>query len=645
MRRKLYERGAVLPPSERHELENTAPSAKKEWTPPPIVYAKPSRAEIADPRTGVLTEATVAVRAAAPVKKSWSYRSIILLITLGIFLVVLGGTSLYMLFGTNQISNHNIGIVLTGPLTLGAGETLSGQATVTNQNTVPIDSATLIVNYPSGTRSAEDGEAAVYEQRIPIDRINAGEAINVPIKAVMFGEENQEQEIKAVVEYRLVDSNGTFYKEAEPLKFKISSSPLTINVSSIEKVSAGQEIEVKLKVRSNASATLKDILVSANYPNSFDFTAATPAPVYRENEWLIKELKPEEEITISVKGFIDGLTTEKFQMQFSAGTARSDNQFILGSVLASAVADFEIEQPFIRLGLSINGQASDVAVMPIGTSPQVQLVVTNTLPESLYNMVVEIQIKGNIINREKIVVSGGYYDSVKDVIRYEVSGNSSLAQVGPGDSRSFNFSLSDIVDVATPSFSVTANAYARRVSEVSATEQLVGTVASEVKFSSTANVARQVTHSSLPFSDTGAIPPVADKKTTYTVTLEASAGANDVTGAVVTTSLPQYVTWENKTAGAGTIVFNTISKELEWKVGEIKAKERAQISFQIGLVASQNQIGNIPALMNSLSLKATDRFTGTELRAAADPVSTQLSEEAGFSADSGKVVRGEAESE
>jgi hypothetical protein len=465
------------------------------------------------------------------------------------------------------------------------------------------------------------------------------------VKAIIFGEENQEQEIRATIEYRLVDSNGTFYKEAEPLVFKISSSPVTITVESVKKVSAGQEIETKLIIRSNSSAPLKDILISANYPTSFDFTTAMPAPAYQENQWIIKELKPEGSATIVIKGFISGLQTEKFQMQFSAGTPRADNQFIMGSTLATAVADFEIEQPFIKLGLSINSQSSDVAVLPIGTAPNVTVSVTNTLAESLYNLVVEVQLKGNIINREKIVVSGGYYDSVKDVIRYEVSGNPSLAQVGPGDSRSFNFSLSEIVDVVTPSFSVTANAYARRVSESSATEQLVGTASGEVKFSSTVGIERQVTHASLPFGDVGPVPPAADRKTTYTVTFEVRAGANDVTNAVLTTSLPQYVTWENKTTGAGTFTFNTVSKELEWKAGEVAANKAVQASFQVGLVPSQNQIGSIPAITTGLTLKAIDRFTGTELRATAAPLSAQLSEEAGFSADSGKVVREERTSE
>jgi hypothetical protein len=121
------------------------------------------------------------------------------------------------------------------------------------------------------------------------------------------------------------------------------------------------------------------------------------------------------------------------------------------------------------------------------------------------------------------------------------------------------------------------------------------------------------------------------------VTLIATAGGNDVTGGTLTTSLPQYVNWQNQTKGDGNITFNPVSKEVLWNVGDISARGQKQISFQVSLLPSQNQIGESPAIVSTQYFRATDRFTGEVIRAEGYPLSTELSTEAGFPKDNGKV--------
>jgi hypothetical protein len=639
MRRRLYERGGQSVPTPRHDLTPTyTPPTPASWDIPHPSIAVESTA---DTRDESLTEETVTVAdfGDEPIKKeSWrySYRSIILLVTLGFFLLTLLGTGLYLFFGENQISNKNIGISITGPLSIGGGELLPLQVTVTNQNNVPIESALLIVNYPPSTKSAENNRD-IFEERVMLDRIAAGEALNVPVRAVVFGEENQEYEVRATIEYRLVDSNGTFFKESEPLVFKITSSPLVIRVDAVNKISSGQDIEVKLNVQSNASNVLRDILIVANYPSNFDYGSSEPAPTYRETAWLIKELKPEQTEVITIKGRANGLQNEEFQMQFSAGTPRQDNQFILGSTLANVTADFFIERPFIDIGLLINNNRNAIVTAQTGAVTTFAVEVQNTLTETLYDMAVEVAISGNVLSREDVVVSNGFYDSIKDVIRFEVSGDRSLAEVSPGATRRFTFSISPGEQKQTPSFSVTANAFARRVSENRATEQIIGTAQSEVKYTSNVSLDRSVARAS---SDTGPVPPVADMVTTYTVSLETTAGGNDVTGTVVTTSLPQFVDWTNVTSGNGTIEFNPVSKEITWTIGEMKAGETQTRTFQVSLRPSQNQINQTPALVGVQRLSTTDKFTGAIIRVESATVSAELPGQR----DSGRVARTVVES-
>jgi Domain of unknown function DUF11 len=638
MRRRLYERGATQQPLERHNLSPIAQNTQTSW---PGQNVLPDTQPITDHRAEELNEPILTLHDAQPKKKRWSfsYRSIILLGTLGLFLMTVLFSSLYLMFGNSQISNDNISIAINAPLTIGGGEVMNIQIAVTNQNKVPIESAVLIINYPAGTKSSDTPARDLYEERITLNRINAGEAINVPLKAVMYGEENQERQIKATIEYRLVDSNGTFYKESNPLTFKISSSPVVIRVESTKKVSAGQEVEITLTVQSNATTPIKDLLVTANYPANFEYSNANPTPDFRENTWIIKELLPEKSATIVVKGAILGKQAEEFQMQFSAGTPQQDNEFMIGSVLANATADFVIEQPFINVGIGVNSYTTEVVTLPTGRDTVVEVTVQNTLDQTLYDMAVEVAVKGNILVRENVKVTKGFYDSVKDVIRFDPSGDSSLASVAPGATKTFVFKLEPGDQTSTPSYSLTANAYARRVNESSATEQLVGTGKTEVKFTSSVAVGRTIARNVPGFTDVGPIPPAPDTKTSYTVTLTASAGGNDVTGGVLTTSLPQYVSWENLSLGDGTLAFNPISKEITWTVGDIKAGAKKTTTFQISLLPSQNQIGTTPAVIGTQRFRATDRFTNEVIRAEAPPASSELGLESGFEEQNGIVTR------
>ena len=639
MRRRLYERGVEPTATPRHGLSKVAQSPQMAW--PGQKPIMPPGDIPVDHRPEVLDEPTVDVHTPAMTKKRFrfSFRTVLLLGALGAFLLAILFSSLYLMFGNSQISNKNISIAISAPLTTPGGEVMNIQISVTNQNKVPIESAVLIVNYPAGSKSTDTPAKDLYEERITLDRINAGEAINIPLKAVMYGEENQERQIKATIEYRLVESNGTFYKESDPLTFKISSSPVVISVETIKKVSAGQDVEVKLTIKSNASTPLKDVLITANYPTNFDYSSAEPNPVFRESAWLIKELLPETATVIVIKGGIVGKQTEEFQIQFSAGTPKQDNQFMIGSVLANATADFVIEQPFINVGIGVNNLTTEVVTLPTGKDTQVEVSVQNTLDQTLYDMAVEVAVKGNILVRENVQVTNGFYDSVKDVIRFEPSGDKGLSSVAPGATKKFLFTLKPGDQKSTPSYTLTANAYARRVNEASATEQLVGTAKTEVKFTSSVAVVRTVARNVPGFIDVGPIPPAPDTKTSYTVTLAASAGGNDVTGGVLSTSLPQYVSWENLSSGDGTLAFNPVSKELTWTVGEIKAGAKKTTTFQIALLPSQNQIGTTPAVLGTQRFRATDRFTSEVIRAEAPPASSELGLESGLEENNGQVTR------
>jgi hypothetical protein len=618
MRKRLYERGANLSATARHELTDTKVDVSRSW-------AGQTAPEEEEEETAE--------------KPRRHYRRFILLGSFFIFLFVTLVSSVYLYFGGNQISSDNIQLDISGQSTLGGGEVLSLQVGLSNNNSVPIESATLIVKYPIGTRSLGDSPRNLYEERIPLDDIVPGDTKSTPVRVAIFGEENAEKEVSATLEYRIGGSNGTFYKDSTPFKFRISSSPLVLSIESVEKVASGQLVDVTVTAVSNATTPLTDILITAEYPNGFDFQSASQAPVFGENVWRIDELLPEEKESITIKGIVTGLTEESLRIKFAAGPADPSEQYTLSAALADSTAEFMVERPFIDVAVLIANQFNGVAIISQDERAYVRIDIVNTLNETVYDMVVEVVPQGNALEENSIRAGSGFYDSNTNSVRWEVSNNPSFAEVNPGDTRTLNFTV-DQGDVKTTSaFDLVVNVFARRVAESSAAEQLVGTITREGKYSSSVELGSQVGRNVGRFGDAGPVPPQVGDTTTYTLTIVAEAGANDMNNAVVNTSLPVYVNWLDEYDTQGAVVFNTVSKQLEWTVGDITSGQRKELTFQVSILPSTSQVRNTPVLLNGQTLRANDRFTGELLQDSAPPVTTELSTEAGFAEGNGEVVR------
>lgn len=635
MRKRLYDRGSEIEKVVRHELSDNKVDVTRDWA------VKQPALTTTDLRAGMVNSDQAAE--ASPDKiieeaPRRSYRSFVMIGSLLIFIIGAALSSLYIYFGGNSISGNNIQIEVKGQPLIGGGEVMDLEISVANQNSVPIAEATLIVKYPNGTRSTDDPPRNLYEERIPLNQIGVSEIQNIPLQVIVYGEENAIHEISATVEYRVNGSNGMFYKDSRPLAYRISSSPLTLRVDSIEKVASGQLIDVVLTVDSNASTPLKDILVTASYPEGFDFKTAEPEPVYGQNVWKISELLPEQSTEIKLQGVVSGLNEETLHINFEAGPASVNNQFIVEATLDEVSASFLIEKPFIDVNIAINSDNDREAVIKEGDTSTVSVSVKNTLDETVYDMTVEVIPSGNAIDENSIESESGFYDSNTNSIKWAVANNPNFDRILPGETRNLSFSVAPNAQRTTASYAVEVNVFARRVADSSALETLIGSNKAEAKFASHVSLSSQAGRNSSRFSDSGPIPPKVGEATTYTITLVAETGPNDVTGAVVETGLPLYVDWLNEFEADGTIVYNSVSKKIEWNIGNIPLGQRKEASFQVGLKPSISHVGSTPVLLNKQTLEAKDGFTNTDLQDSAPAVTTELSSEMGFVRENGKVT-------
>ncbi len=648
LKQRLYERDGKSQREITHELKSEATSVPSDWQHPSGPQDSPTHSDITppakppvkpkEPTASTPYEPALDEEIPTTMKKKKTYRKKIFLIGLGFLVFSLAIASLMTLSGNNTISGDNISVALTGPLSVGGGEVIPLQVGIINNNTVDIDSATLIVEYPAGTQSANGDGTALSTERLQLDTVAGGETLNIPLRAAVYGEENEEKEIKVSVEYRVTGSNAVFYKEAPPLLFKISSSPLSLKVSNDVKVSAGQETEITLTITSNSPTTINDVLVKADYPNSFDFTSADPQPDYSENVWRIKSLEPESSKTITLKGSLSGNEGDEASINVSVGAANTRNPQELNSIFVTDRADFAVEHPFMDISLSVNNQKGDsVKVKPDSQFNSV-VTVANTLDYTIYDTVVVVSLSGSGLSAYNIDSSDGYYNASNNTITWDLNNRKNLEQITPGgrDSVSFSF-LPKNNTVAAPKIGIDVKVESRRISESNVSEKLEGTAKSTVLIASEPTLSADVSQNDNVFDNYGYVPPKVGQETTYTLSYMLANGSSDISDTAITATLPDYVSWTNKTSGSGNVTYAETTRTVTWRPGNIAANASAFASFQVSITPDQGQLGYTPVLLNRQSLQATDNSTRQTIGTWHTALTTEMSTEAGYAPNNGRV--------
>ena len=648
LRKRLYARGQVEKKREHVGLSDVQKDVPTKWKKSVIkkAFPLPGRAKkpttpaesVQIPESSDSPSYETPTSAMSPPKRKRTYRLKLLLAGLFFFVAAVSVSSFLILLGGNAISGENITITINGPFTIGGGEILPLQISVTNQNTVPVESATLIVEYPPGTQSADEQNRELFTERLSLDVIKSGETINVPVRAQIFGEENSEQTVRASIEYRVRGSNATFFREADPLVFKISSSPVAVSVEAIKNLASGQETDITLTLTSNSATKISDILIKAEYPTAFDFTRADPQPVSGQNVWIVDELESEASVPIVIKGLFTGSENEAHTINFSVGVPNEREPFNLASVFSAATAEFVIEQPFIDVSVIVEDVRNDMAAIAPGSQTAVAVVVENTLQNTIYDGEVELKLSGNALPATSIGASNGHYDSNTQTISWDQSSAQGLEKMIPGATERFSLTLEpDTSVLLTPQLVLDAVVRARRVSESDVQEEIVGTIQSVIKIESDIAVRSEVGYNVIGFNDTGPVPPVVGETTTYTVTWQVANGSNSISDAIVSATLPPYVSWLDNTSGNGVFTYNPAARTVEWEAGSVLANRNTTGSFQVSILPSASQADTTPTLVGEQRLRAEDDFAGSVLRASKSALTTELSREAGYQSGNGTV--------
>lgn len=591
----------------------------------------------------------LAARVSRAAQSRYSFVKKIFIISLLFFVAAAGIAAFIFLGGMNAVSSKNVDIKVVGPLSVAGGQEVSFDLNIINGNNIDLDSASLLIEYPEGTRSMKDLSKELDRERFSLGKIKSQESYRQNIKVVFFGEKESIKKMKISLEYRVENSSALFYKE-KTHEVSISSAPVIITPIYPKEVNSNQEISFNIEAASNSKDKIENFLVNVEYPFGFVFKESSPKPSFGNNVWKFSSLSPGERKMISIKGNIIGQNNEERVFRINTGTASENDERVIAVPLSQLTESILVKKSFIGLDVLIAGNEGNVSAHG-GSRIGAELIVRNNLPSKIFNVSVQAAFKGGAFNRMSVSAgNGGFFQSFNDTILWDKRSVVSFGEIGPGSDERLSFQISplpysEIKSGDKPEIEITVTAKGERVLESGSIEEVSTTEIRKITLATDIALSSRSVRSIGNIENYGPVPPKADTPTTYTIVWNINNSFNQVSNVEVRATLPPYVKWTNlKSPDNEIISLNSVTNEIVWNVGSVLpntgfASSGRQVYFQLEFLPSLSQIGQTPVLLGEATLSGIDKITGLKVESKSGAVTTNFYGDPSYRTGDDKVTK------
>ena len=567
-----------------------------------------------------------------------------------VFFLISAGFAGYMFVGGGQtISGDNVNISVVGPISVGGGEELPLTIIIDNQNPAAIEAVDLVVEFPAGTRRADDLGKEFLRQRETLGAIAVGESVRREIRAVLFGQEKETKEIAVSIEYRIPGSSALLFKEKK-IEIVLSSAPVAVAVEAPTEISAGLPFELTVTLASNSANVIENLLLKAEYGFGFILSNSEPKSL-AGNTWRLGDLKSGGKRIIKIHGRFEGQNEEEKVFRFTVGTADKQDENLIGTAFLTTNQTITLKKPAVGISIALNGDAiAKETIANAGSQIRADLLLSNNSETPAENVEVSAALTGSAFNRFA-VATDGYYRSADNTVVWNKGNAAALPRLEPGAkvSPSLGFTILNMASligagITKPTMTVSANVKGQTITGSNKSD-FNASDSKTIKISSELSLDAKLTYYDGPFTNQGPVPPKADTETFYTVTWRIANAVNDVSNVSVTGRLPLYVRFLG-TVNPQTenVVFNQLGGMIIWNVGKVSALAgfsgpAREVSFQVAVLPSVNFIGASPSVMSDIKAVGDDDWTGEKLNGRANSLTTDLRADSRAKFDDGRVTR------
>ena len=539
----------------------------------------------------------------------------------------------FLFFNRDSIARQVDLSAVVAPVIVSSGAPSTLVFTWHNTSDEALRGAVLNLSYPDHFLLQE----LVYlENRVEAGRVALGTippegSGSIKVRGVMFGDVGGEQVFGSTLIFRYGERNRQSVKEATHT-FKPETSALTIEADIADTLISEQRVRGTIRLHNTGPIDFGAVAITPAESN-FDFQIVSGDARPQGTTWIVPRLISGASAELAFEGRAPKTEGERVtDWSFAASFTFDETVYFQG----------ETRHPFTLIPSPLRLELSaDTPTLPPGGALSVTGVFRNVSNEPVSNLVFFLEGDSPFLARR---------DGKKSA--YDVKDDRWIALdapqlVSPGEEGSFQLSVP--VRASIPQSAATL--YENLSAQVSlGAEFKIPTIDTEASVR-TQRVALPIT-SPIRFSSfgrystiqgdqigRGPLPPIVGEETKYWIFWNVNGTTNALQNVKITATLPSYAHAGDKQSVSVGHVAQFDDGGVSWMIDELPptfapGSKNVGIAFEVAVVPSEDQAGQVLTILDSVHLTATDAFTGEIVQAYGARVTTDLPNDAmarGFS--------------
>ncbi len=518
------------------------------------------------------------------------------------------------------LEEANVQIRIDVPETAAAGSEVIYKINVENQDARKLVDLELELNYPEGVSflSSSPKPVNLSGSLFSVPDLASKQNAAIFVKTRASGNINDVKKLNVKLRYKYDNFNSEFVKEQES-SVRLVASDVLFELSGPATANNAQLIVYNVKYRNDSDKDIENARVTLQYPQGFEFAAATPSPSLSNNTWNVELLPQNQEEEIQIQG--------SFKSVAPGESKTAQAEFLIfgndGKFFIQAASEFSTQIGNLPLLVSqeLEGYNVDLVVDP-GEVLSFRVKYQNNASVGASSVNIAVTLDSSTVDLGSLRAEGGQISG--NTILWNASTVSRLSSLNPNESGELSFSVK-VKDPATRDSSKDLSVVSNIKIKSDEHESFFPGNELALKISSPSEV-----KSTLQFVS-GQLPPQVGRSTTYRVKFSLFNSSNDFSDAVVTAYLPLSgggfkegsVTPSEKSK----VEFDSSTGKLTWRVGSLPAhtgkfSQAKSLEFELTLSPSEAQIYSSPTLVKDIQLSAKDTFTGQSVSEATAGITT-----------------------
>jgi len=483
------------------------------------------------------------------IKKKDSKKTIIAIAIVGIIAVLAGVAYFSFNSGQSSFDEKQVTVALSSSKEVSSGEEFIMEINYENRNEVELTDVKVSLLAPPGFIFISCDPGPIEKKPLyswNLEKITKKEKGKIKLFGKLIGKKDSEHKFALEMTYKPSNINYGFVSKGDA-SVKISSTPFDFSVKSKDSINSGDEIEYSIHYKNISLRKFSAMKIDAILPEGFEYKSSEPETSSVKGSdlaWDIKNVDPNSEGNISIKGSLVGGKDEEKKIRASLSALESDTMFNYDSAESSV----KISEIPIVISQTINGESSLAADK--NSDLEYKIKFKNIGNEGIKGLIVNSELEGNY-DFNSIQVVNGSFDG-KNKVTWSAFNVPKLAELGAGeeDELSLKIKVNDIFKIngsASKNFILKNKVSIKNFNFDSGSSEIGKTIASnesEVKIKSFPIIKETAYfNDDMRISNSGLIPPEVAEETTYTVHWNLSNLFNDTSGVRVSTILPEYARW------------------------------------------------------------------------------------------------------